>query len=348
MAGDWFPVRDDIFRDLTVIKMARQLSQIRAEKLSALCPQNVRNNSAKCPQSVRIGSNDSPAEVPRMSPDLAEYVRSLSTFDRCLSEIVGTLVRLWAFADEQTEDGLLQEIDPDDLPVVVGGERDAWGCIIHGGWLVHTANGLQIPNYDKWLSNSAKRRARDRDRKKHDRQRPQNVRKTSESFPQNFRDDTENKRTTEQNRREENRRVNTHPLNPPQGEFVRVGNSAFGKCHGLPKDPPGFDGRAIAVIQQCDQIRKEHIPEAADLRATANLRKLVDDRLADGFSADDIATVFRWVLSSDHPRAAHLRGQGNATLHQILSVGTKGPYLDEYLDAARSAVTSPAAKAYLE
>ncbi len=121
------------------------------------------------------------------------------------------LMEFWEWADSETEDGFLRGMAVRILSAFCPDTDDAfWRAVIEVDWLRERENSLEIPNFSRWMGNSAKRRLSDAKRKRQNRSanRPQNVRKMSAS-------EADKMRTTEQNRTEES---NT-PL-PPKGEIV--------------------------------------------------------------------------------------------------------------------------------
>lgn len=102
MAGDWIPVRLDLFDDAAVVSLCR------------LC------------------SSDNFA-------------------------VVGRLVRLWGWASSQSLDGSIPRMTHQDIDRVVQ-RRGFAAALVKVGWLEVDDSGAHIPNFDRWLGNSAKRR----------------------------------------------------------------------------------------------------------------------------------------------------------------------------------------------
>lgn len=90
---------------------------------------------------------------------------------RSVYEVLGILAHFWGWADEVTADGTLRLINVPQLSQVCPGtDRQFWESVVRVGWLRLTANGMEVPNYDRWLSRAAKKRAYDARRKRHYRQ----------------------------------------------------------------------------------------------------------------------------------------------------------------------------------
>lgn len=108
-------------------------------------------------------------------------VRISSATGRTAQEVLGFLTDLWSWSSSESADGILHGIGVQDLAPILGGDENLWSAVVESGWLIVGANYLQIPNWDHWLSKSAKRRTNDSLRKKMSRNCPQNVRKVSAS-----------------------------------------------------------------------------------------------------------------------------------------------------------------------
>ena len=82
-----------------------------------------------------------------------------SQFDEFLDEdhVVGKLVRLWAWANQQTLDGNAHGVTKTwiDRYIGVTGFADALASV---GWLTISETGISFPNFDRWNAQSAKRR----------------------------------------------------------------------------------------------------------------------------------------------------------------------------------------------
>lgn len=77
--------------------------------------------------------------------------------------VLGKLIRVWAWADQQTFDGNADSVTRLLLDRITGvkGFADA---MIKCGWLVENGNGLTFPNFDRHNGKTAKTRALTRDR----------------------------------------------------------------------------------------------------------------------------------------------------------------------------------------
>jgi hypothetical protein len=134
----------------------------------------------------------------------------LSERVRIKSTILGALVRTWGIFDSYTDDGILHGYDAHTLNEIVGLENWAEN-LQHIGWLEIRSQTLVMPGFDTWLSSSAKARMKDRERKRVSRK------STSEIRPENVQKSADQKRTTGEERREENK--NKKPPKSPKGEW---------------------------------------------------------------------------------------------------------------------------------
>lgn len=100
-----------------------------------------------------------------------EVLRLARLTGRPVDEVVGLLVRFWAWAQAHTEDGSLAGVDLEDAASGshVPSRFLVALCEVH--WLVcDPEKGLQVPNFGRWMSRSAKVRFREREKKRRQRQ----------------------------------------------------------------------------------------------------------------------------------------------------------------------------------
>ncbi len=135
-----------------------------------------------------------------------EVISIASATSRSRFEVVGILLDFWAWVDEESADGRLPGLTPASLTAIIGESDDAfWTAVVSAGWLVNRSTGLEVPNFQRWLGQSAKRRLKDTERK-------QTVRKLSAS-------ETDKNGTTAQHSTTQHKK-NKDPPNPPRGESV--------------------------------------------------------------------------------------------------------------------------------
>ena len=139
-----------------------------------------------------------------------EIVRVSSATARSRQEVLGFLTDLWSWASSETTDGILLGMDVNSLSSLLGADVPFWQAVVDVGWLVIDANSLRIPNWEYWLSDSAKRRTTERVRKAASRNCPQNV-------PRKRGQNADKKRPTGQDRT-----VNTENPPPPFPETLNT------------------------------------------------------------------------------------------------------------------------------
>lgn len=84
-------------------------------------------------------------------------------------EVVGRLVEFWAWVSAESADGRVPDLTLDDLTVIQGLDRRFLTVLVEIGWLIEDEAGLVVPNFERWLSGSAKRRLQERDKKRRQR-----------------------------------------------------------------------------------------------------------------------------------------------------------------------------------
>lgn len=96
------------------------------------------------------------------TPEVIRLARALGIE---IPHAVGLLVRFWGWADEQTATGQLEGLTLDDVDAAI--RMDGFGRAMAGvGWLLVDDIGLIVPNFERHMSQSAKRRALDAGRKR--------------------------------------------------------------------------------------------------------------------------------------------------------------------------------------
>lgn len=97
--------------------------------------------------------------------DSPRVVRMSDALECDVYAITGRLMKLWTWASDHTSDGNAVGVSKSFVDRYVGfpGFADA---MIVVGWLVQTSGGIVFPEWDKHLSNGAKSRAIDSERKK--------------------------------------------------------------------------------------------------------------------------------------------------------------------------------------
>jgi hypothetical protein len=83
---------------------------------------------------------------------------------------VGLCVIFWSWVDAESADGSLPRVVAGDIDAVV--KHPGFADALEGaGWLLLDDGGAIVPKFDRWMGQSAKRRAQDQRRKRAERER---------------------------------------------------------------------------------------------------------------------------------------------------------------------------------
>lgn len=93
-----------------------------------------------------------------VTPDKPEVYRIAETLNIDPDAVIGKLIRIWIWADQQTIDGNARSVTKMLIDRVTGvpGFADS---MLSAGWLKQGKHGLSFPNFDRHNGNSAKNRA---------------------------------------------------------------------------------------------------------------------------------------------------------------------------------------------
>ena len=123
-------------------------------------------------------------KVEKSTPDKPEIFEIANELDLCPDSVLGKLIRVWVWMDSNSESGHIKSVTA-FLIDRVSGHKGFAEAMKKYGWL----NDDYIPNFDRHMGESAKKRAKDSERKRKSRnvtdlsaERPQNVRKVSDNF----------------------------------------------------------------------------------------------------------------------------------------------------------------------
>lgn len=79
--------------------------------------------------------------------------------------VVGRLLRLWGWASSRTQDGWIPFVTPEKVDQIV--QRSGFAAATAKvGWLSFHDDGITIPNFSRWMSESSKKRLDDARRKR--------------------------------------------------------------------------------------------------------------------------------------------------------------------------------------
>ena len=120
---------------------------------------------------VRTDLRDSPKVVRIVSALCPQACASLSDKARATSLVVGGLHGMWSLFDAYTDDGILRGYCAKTLDSVVGIEGFS-DLVAEVGWLELGTQTLTMPDFELWLSKSAKRRLKENQRKRGARKTP--------------------------------------------------------------------------------------------------------------------------------------------------------------------------------
>lgn len=156
-----------------------------------------------------------------------EVLRLARLTGRPVDEVVGLLVRFWAWAQAHTEDGSLAGVDLEDAASGshVPSRFLVALCEVH--WLVcDPEKGLQVPNFGRWMSRSAKARLREREKKRRQRREPELSRFCPDFVPDLSRCDRDKNGTTRKEKEKEKEFASANS-SPPKSPPPARGGTAF-------------------------------------------------------------------------------------------------------------------------
>jgi len=81
-------------------------------------------------------------------------------------EVVGRLIEFWGWVSSETADGTIPGLTVEALARLGTFDPQFLSAMLEVGWLVETDTGLEIPRFDRWLSQSAKKRLQDAGRQR--------------------------------------------------------------------------------------------------------------------------------------------------------------------------------------
>lgn len=144
-----------------------------------------------------------------------EVLRIASAIKRSTDEVVGLLVRFWGWAQSQSSDGHLEGLDLAMAAAACHVPDRFVQALVSVGWLVQTDSGLCIPNFDRWLGNSGKKRLQAVFRKRQERQRKGMSRNCHADVTLMSRAQRDTSVTIEEKRREEYKVNSLPPIKDP-------------------------------------------------------------------------------------------------------------------------------------
>ena len=86
-----------------------------------------------------------------------EVLQIAAQVKKCRFQVLGKLVKVWAWFDTHTADGVARGIDASFLDDMV--EQKGFAAAMQAaGWLDIFRNGIRVPNFEHWMGQSGKRR----------------------------------------------------------------------------------------------------------------------------------------------------------------------------------------------
>jgi hypothetical protein len=92
-------------------------------------------------------------------PDKPEVI-AIANATGLVAEAVASflLFRFWAWADSQTDTGFVAHVSRNNLITMFNQPEILWRTMEKVGWLVVCSDGIELPNFARWMGESAKRR----------------------------------------------------------------------------------------------------------------------------------------------------------------------------------------------
>lgn len=142
-------------------------------------------------------------KIQHVTPDKPEIMRIAEILNVSENEVLGGLVRFWAWCDFQSRDGHAIGVTRISLSRLTG-VTGIYDAMVQVGWLIEDSHGVHVPHFDYHLSENAKGRGLAQKRKQKHR---------SNNVTQESRLERDKNGTREEKRREDN----TKPPNPLAG-----------------------------------------------------------------------------------------------------------------------------------
>lgn len=253
--------------------------------------------------------------VTKTLPRKREVLAIATATGRSRSDVVLALLDFWFWVDDESVDGQLPGLTPSHLTGLFPGTDDAfWLAVISAGWLIQRTTGLEVPNFQRWLGQSAKRRLNEAEKKRQQRSKdpgpkhvPENVPKMSPKMSPKKRDKNG---TREEKRREENTgEVSPDPSLPPpggeSGKKPRPRDELFDAVVEVTGADPKVNGSEIGRV--CKVLRSADPPYTP-----AEIRALAAALAAHGYDFPiTVAVVGKWIYLvrlKIHPGAPRSKG----------------------------------------
>ena len=131
-------------------------------------------------------------KLENVTPNKPEIFQMADLLHVSPEDILGRLVRLWVWADEQSRDGNALRVTESSLDRLA--QRDGFAAAMRTvGWLAGVGGDISLPNFDRHNGQTAKTRALSNKRKQSFRERQRNGAIVPPSFPEKRREEKSSK-----------------------------------------------------------------------------------------------------------------------------------------------------------
>ena len=104
-------------------------------------------------------------KLEKNTPDKPEILEMAEFLDIDPDAVMGKMIRVWSWLDSNSENGHTSNVTSVLIRRITCHEKFT-DAMMHVGWLVKEESGYQIPNYDRHLGKSSKKRALDAERQR--------------------------------------------------------------------------------------------------------------------------------------------------------------------------------------
>jgi len=114
------------------------------------------------------------------SIEVFQIAKGFSKLDRF--GVCGRLLQVWSWFDTNTTDGMARSVTCEDIDTMVH-QKGFAAAMVAAGWLKvldFESGGLAVPNFDRWMGSSGKKRLRDNRRAAADAVRKKSEKKATE------------------------------------------------------------------------------------------------------------------------------------------------------------------------
>lgn len=95
-------------------------------------------------------------------PKKEEVLRIAQATGMHRREVAMALLEFWSWLDDNSPDGKLSRHNVGTLSLLIEDTTEVfWAAVRDVGWLIETADGIEIPNFERWMGSTAKKRWHD-------------------------------------------------------------------------------------------------------------------------------------------------------------------------------------------